>query len=74
MATVSIVKNSNGDAKKVKASSFSISKILFKSRKTKVESILPFRVKFTNIGIEGFSSRNPAPVGIAVIGVNNYIL
>lgn len=74
MATATITKTSNGDAKKVKTSSFSISKILFKPRKTKVEAILPFRVKFTNIGIEGFSSRNPAPIGVAVIGFNNYIL
>jgi hypothetical protein len=74
MATANIIKTSNGNVKKIKTSFFSISKILFKPRKTKVEAILPFRVKFTNIGIEGFSTRNPAPIGIAVIGINNYIL
>lgn len=39
-----------------------------------ISQILPFRVRITNIGIEGFSSTNPAPIGIAVIGINNYIL
>lgn len=37
-------------------------------------SILPFRVRFTNIGIIGYSPDNPAPLGIAVIGLSNYIL
>jgi len=37
-------------------------------------SVLPFRVKFINIGIESYGPNNPAPIGIAVIGLNNYIL
>lgn len=36
--------------------------------------ILPFRIRFTTINIRPYDARNPAPVGIAVIGVNNYIL
>jgi hypothetical protein len=41
----------------------------------KMMSILPFYVKFTTIGIEGgYGPSNPAPIGIAVIGTNNYIL
>jgi hypothetical protein len=39
-----------------------------------ISEILPFRIRITNIGIEGFSSKNPAPIGIAIIGINNYIL
>jgi hypothetical protein len=35
---------------------------------------LPFRIKLTNIGIEGYGPNNPAPIGIAIIGLNNYIL
>ena len=60
--------------KKIKQYNNPIAKILFSPRKTKANSILPFRVKFLNIGIEGFSSNNPAPIGLAVIGLNNYIL
>jgi hypothetical protein len=36
--------------------------------------VVPFYVKFTNIGIEGYGPGNPAPIGIAIIGVSNYIL
>ena len=44
------------------------------NRAVKVEEVLPFRIKFTNIGIPGYGINNPAPLGIAVIGLNNYIL
>ncbi len=36
--------------------------------------VIPFYVRFTNIGIEGYGPSNPAPIGIAIIGVSNYIL
>jgi hypothetical protein len=39
-----------------------------------IESILPFRVRFKNIGFLGYGPNNPAPIGIAIIGFNNYIL
>lgn len=45
-----------------------------KSRSTTTSSVLPFRVKFSNVGVEAYGPNNPAPIGIAVIGLNNYIL
>jgi hypothetical protein len=39
-----------------------------------IETILPFRVAFTNIGQPGYSPSNVPPIGIAIIGLNNYIL
>lgn len=39
-----------------------------------VATVMPFRVKFTTIDIGGYSPTNPAPIGIAIIGFNNYIL
>lgn len=42
--------------------------------KAKVESILPFRIRLENINLATYNANNPAPVGIAVIGLNNYIL
>lgn len=36
--------------------------------------VLPFRVAFTTLGIESYGPNNPAPIGIAIIGYNNYIL
>jgi hypothetical protein len=54
---------------------YSLTNILDVTRTVTAESILPFFVKFTNIGIEGeYGPSNPAPIGIAVIGTNNYIL
>jgi len=74
MAGIVITDISDIRFKKVKQYNNPIAKIIFKPRKTKVNSVLPFRVKFTTIGIEGYNSSNPAPIGIAIIGVNNYIL
>lgn len=41
---------------------------------TKIESVLPFRVRFTTIGIEGYSSSNPPGIGLQVIGFSNWII
>ena len=38
------------------------------------QETLPFRIKITNIGIDSYTPNNPAPIGIAIIGYNNYIL
>ena len=62
------------DAKPVTVD-YVIAKAIKQVHTAKVMSILPFYVKFTNIGIEGgYGPSNPAPIGIAVIGTNNYIL
>lgn len=42
--------------------------------KSTIEDILPFRVQFINVGVFGFSKENPAGIGVAVVGYNNYIL
>lgn len=63
-----------GTIKKVKASDFSKAKIIFGYRKVKAESILPFRVKFSNTDAETYGPGNAAPIGIAVIGKNNYVM
>jgi hypothetical protein len=63
-----------GKLKSITASNSLISKILFKSGTVKVTQTLPFRVKITNIGVPSYSATNAPPVGIAIIGFNNYIL
>lgn len=35
---------------------------------------LPFKVRITNITVPGYGQFNVPPIGIAIIGVNNYIL
>jgi hypothetical protein len=70
----SSVQDINHDSKPV-TTDYGIAKITDIIHDSKLESILPFYVRFTNIGIEGgYGPSNPAPIGIAVIGVNNYIL
>jgi hypothetical protein len=46
----------------------------FDERYSKAETILPFRIAFTSVDIPGYGRENPAPIGIAIIGSNNYIL
>ena len=41
---------------------------------SKISYTPSFRVKFINVGVPGYGPSNPAPIGIAIIGVNNYIL
>lgn len=48
--------------------------IIAQTVNTKVSDFLPFRVRFINIGIQSYGPNNPAPIGIAIIGTNNYIL
>lgn len=76
MATFSIRKENNGVVRRAKATDYGI---FSKAKSTdfgiiKITDVLPFRIKFTNIGIGGYNANNPAPIGIAIIGVNNYIL
>jgi hypothetical protein len=40
----------------------------------KINEVLPFRIRFTDIRVPGYSSSNVPPIGIAIIGINNYIL
>lgn len=44
------------------------------NNKTKIEEVVPFKVQFINVGVFGFSKNNPAGIGVAVVGYNNYIL
>lgn len=35
---------------------------------------VPFKIRLTNITVPGYSPTNVPPIGIAIIGYNNYIL
>jgi hypothetical protein len=47
--------------------------ILSNQRTSIATEILPFRVRFTNIGLLGASAGIPG-IGLQIIGINNYIL
>lgn len=59
---------------KVTAVSYPIAKVTDIVYTAKALDVIPFYVRFTNIGIAGYGPGNPAPIGIAVIGTSNYIL
>lgn len=59
---------------KITSVSYPITKITDIEYTAKALNVIPFYVRFTNIGIEGYGPGNPAPIGIAIIGVSNYIL
>jgi hypothetical protein len=59
----------------IKHVKYPLSKIADLSPKPRIEEILPFRVRITNVGIaSNYGPGNGAPIGIAVIGVNNYVM
>jgi hypothetical protein len=58
----------------VETSNYPISRINFSPINVKAESVLPFRIRFTEIDIAAYSARYPAPIGIGVIGSSFYIL
>lgn len=60
--------------RRILAKSYGVAKPINKPLNVKVEPVLPFRIKFVNIGIEGYGPNNVPPIGIAVVGYNNYIL
>lgn len=70
-AVISELKNK---VSKITLKRYPISKISESKPTATINHTLPFRIKITNIGIPGYSSSNPAPIGIAIIGFNNYIL
>lgn len=59
---------------KISMYDYPITKVTDGKHEAKIVSVLPFRVKFTSVGIPGYGPHNPAPIGIAIIGYSNYIL
>lgn len=51
-----------------------ITQIKYSAPLTVINSLLPFRVRFTTIGIEGTSASNPPGIGLQVIGFSNWII
>ena len=64
----------NGRVNSVKPYNYSIATLRKSRRYAKVDQSLPFRIRLTNITVSGYGPSCPAPIGIAIIGFNNYIL
>ena len=44
------------------------------SKKVKPQDILSFKIKITNIGIDGINPLSPPGIGVQIIGFSNYII
>jgi hypothetical protein len=44
------------------------------SKTVKPQDILPFKIKITNIGIDGVNPLAPPGIGVQIIGFSNYII
>ena len=74
MASAVISTKQNHRVRSLESKNYPIARISEGKRTVKINEVLPFRIRFTNIMVPGYSASNPAPIGIAVIGLNNYIL
>jgi len=73
MASAVIVDTDKQKVSSVTSIGYPLSKIIYKTSLVKIDEILPFRVKFTTIGITPANANIPG-IGLQVIGINNYIL
>jgi hypothetical protein len=74
MATAVIIPKQKQKARKIETSNFAIAKISQGRKTVKINDVIPFRVRFTNIMVPGYSSTNIPVIGLQVIGYSNYIL
>ena len=73
MATAIILDDLNNKTKSIYPIDYPIVKITESNGNAVFRDILPFRVKFTSIQIEGLTT-NPPAIPFQVIGYSNYIL
>jgi hypothetical protein len=74
MATAVISNKQKQKVKNIQTSDYPIASIIDSKRTVSIKQVLPFRIKFSNITVPGYSASNVPPIGIAIIGLNNYIL
>jgi hypothetical protein len=73
MALSIIIDESLQKTKFVKGANYPLSSIVPITRQVKINEVLPFRIRFTTIGLVGANANVPG-IGLQIIGINNYIL
>lgn len=68
-----VVIDASYKTQKIENEDYSTFKIVPDHRIVRINEILPFRVKFTSIGIE-YGSKHVPPIPLQIIGFSNYIL
>lgn len=74
IAQAIIIDDLNYNASNLKSIDYPNSNITSETTLTLINEILPFRVRFTTIGIVGYSPTNFPGIGLQVIGLSNYII
>jgi hypothetical protein len=74
MAKAIIIDDFSTKLKSIETSDYPTVKILPEIRTVKINEVLPFRIKFTSVIIEGYGPNNIPPIPLQVIGYSNYIL
>lgn len=72
MAQATII-DASQQTRKIESEDYPIFKIVPEHKIVRINEVLPFRVKFTTIGIE-YGSKHVPPIPLQVIGFSNYIL
>jgi hypothetical protein len=73
MALAVIIDDTLQKARVIKEVDNPITKIVPITRNVRINEVLPFRVRFTTIGLAGANANVPG-IGLQIIGINNYIL
>jgi hypothetical protein len=73
MASAVIIDDTLQKARVVKEINHPITNIIPVTRGVRIDEVLPFRVRFTTIGLAAANSNVPG-IGLQIIGINNYIL
>ena len=73
MASVTINSNTPVFTKTIERVSFPNTEIIEKNRGVRINSVLPFRIRFTTIQIPDSIANIPA-IPLQIIGLSNYIL
>ena len=73
MASAIIIDTTVQKAKTIKSIEYPIAKIVPIQNGISINEVLPFRIRFTTIGIPPSYSGVPG-IGLQIIGINNYII
>lgn len=74
MASVALATKIKGKTIRIEQENFSKTSFKTSRRLSTIEQVLPFRIKFTAIGIPGYGPNNVPAIPLQIIGYSNYIL
>ncbi len=75
MATSTVIQKSKRLSEIVEDCTSRFSQVIYDDPyKAAVLYDMPFKIRITNITVPGYSPTDVPPIGIAIIGLNNYIL